>query len=374
MSNPALGGGEEVRVCNPCVPDPNYNPPPQNTRQDSWQPSNSYQRPFYNGPSSPMPSMPPNNHTSDDLARLLPNFAQPPQFGPHSGDEHPPGLRADLFRDGRVSFHNPSSVADLFPPPAVNPHRRSVPAAPFGNSTSTSHHHHHSHSGSSRYRDPSYITGLPPTVPGPHLGYVPSQQPASLPAPRRQIPEEDECPICGEELPPKGPDGGEEARESHVQECIATHFSGGQAPRSTEPAATTPPVDIANATALEAPTTGLSDSPNRSTPPSAPSTSAPGPSRPRRMTANRMLVYRATEKDCIGEDGEEQECVIWFEEFIVGDEMGRLECLCKFHRVSWFISLFSKPSIQASNGLGTELYQAVVGHEGHWFMSYSSAS
>jgi hypothetical protein len=27
-NNPALGGGEEVRVCNPCVPDPNYAPPP----------------------------------------------------------------------------------------------------------------------------------------------------------------------------------------------------------------------------------------------------------------------------------------------------------------------------------------------------------
>lgn len=26
--NPALGGGQEVRVCNPCVPDPNNNPPP----------------------------------------------------------------------------------------------------------------------------------------------------------------------------------------------------------------------------------------------------------------------------------------------------------------------------------------------------------
>jgi hypothetical protein len=25
-----LGGGEGVRVCNPCVPDPNNNPPPQN--------------------------------------------------------------------------------------------------------------------------------------------------------------------------------------------------------------------------------------------------------------------------------------------------------------------------------------------------------
>lgn len=47
-----------------------------------------------------------------------------------------------------------------------------------------------------------------------------------------------------------------------------------------------------------------------------------------------MLVYHATEKDCVGEDQEPQECVICFEEFDEGDEMGRLECLCKFHRVS----------------------------------------
>ncbi len=48
-----------------------------------------------------------------------------------------------------------------------------------------------------------------------------------------------------------------------------------------------------------------------------------------------MVVYHASEKDCVGEDGVEgQECVICFEEFSVGDEMGRLECLCKFHKVS----------------------------------------
>ncbi|KAJ5807647.1 Zinc finger RING-type [Penicillium robsamsonii] len=29
--NPALGGGEEVRLCNPCVPDPNPNPPGYST-------------------------------------------------------------------------------------------------------------------------------------------------------------------------------------------------------------------------------------------------------------------------------------------------------------------------------------------------------
>jgi hypothetical protein len=46
-----------------------------------------------------------------------------------------------------------------------------------------------------------------------------------------------------------------------------------------------------------------------------------------------MVVYHATEKDCTAGDGSQQECVICFEEFEVGDEMGRLECLCKFHKV-----------------------------------------
>ncbi|KAI9778722.1 MAG: hypothetical protein M1839_007953 [Geoglossum umbratile] len=34
-SNPALGGGTEVRICNPCVPDPNNEPPPQQGRQQN---------------------------------------------------------------------------------------------------------------------------------------------------------------------------------------------------------------------------------------------------------------------------------------------------------------------------------------------------
>ena len=61
----------------------------------------------------------------------------------------------------------------------------------------------------------------------------------------------------------------------------------------------------------------------------------PSSSLQQRRRAAGMLVYLASEKDCVGEDGEEgQECVICFEEFCVGDEMGRLECLCKFHKVS----------------------------------------
>ncbi|KAJ5895634.1 hypothetical protein N7495_007325 [Penicillium taxi] len=37
--NPALGGGEEVRLCNPCVPDPNPNPLNQNPLHGAFQPN-----------------------------------------------------------------------------------------------------------------------------------------------------------------------------------------------------------------------------------------------------------------------------------------------------------------------------------------------
>jgi len=60
----------------------------------------------------------------------------------------------------------------------------------------------------------------------------------------------------------------------------------------------------------------------------------PSSSFQQRRRTTGMVVYLATEKDCVGEGGEgEAECVICFEEFAVGDEMGRLECLCKFHKV-----------------------------------------
>lgn len=52
-----------------------------------------------------------------------------------------------------------------------------------------------------------------------------------------------------------------------------------------------------------------------------------------------MATYAATEKDCTNADGEATECVICLEEFEVGDELGMLECFCKFHKaciVEWY--------------------------------------
>ena len=161
--------------------------------------------------------------------------------------------------------------------------------------------------------------------PPPEYG-LPTQRPVP---PRPQLREEDECPICHQALPPKGPDNSEVARETHVQSCIETHFST-SGPRSSNPR---PPPSAATEAAMVASIA----TPNQRIPTgrrtSVDASDIASSSQQRRRVPG-MLTYNANEKDCVGEDdGGAQECVICFEEFVVGDEMGRLECLCKFHKV-----------------------------------------
>ena len=151
--------------------------------------------------------------------------------------------------------------------------------------------------------------------------------PQPRPVLRPQLREEDECPICHSALPPKGSDGSETAREQHVTECIESHFS------SSGPRASNPPPGVATQAAVAA--TAATAAQARGMAGSASDSGGlPSPSFTQRRRTTGMVVYHASEKDCVGEDGEgAQECVICFEEFAVGDEMGRLECLCKFHKV-----------------------------------------
>lgn len=169
---------------------------------------------------------------------------------------------------------------------------------------------------------------------------------------RREIAEEDECPICGNELPPKGSHGETADQETHVQDCISAHTYGSTPPpihrtNSTQRESQQPAEGVASAS-TSIPTASSSSLPlSVSMGPS--SSHASGASRmgqPRRMTGGRMFVYKATEKDCLGEDGQPSECVICFEEFEEGDDMARLVCLCKFHRVS---SSFSRCGCSSSN-------------------------
>ncbi|KAL8917820.1 MAG: hypothetical protein Q9172_005677 [Xanthocarpia lactea] len=182
---------------------------------------------------------------------------------------------------------------------------------------------------SSRFRSVSDAS-LPPLPPHPP---PPRTQP--------QLREEDECPICHQALPPKGPNGSETEREAHVAECIAQHFS------SSVPRASRPHPSVATEAAVVASAAGATQSQNSSSSAQRPhdrrgsESTEQGSSNNNnafeRMGSQRrrvvgMIKYLATEKDCIGEAGEPAECVICFEEFEQGVEMGRLECLCKFHK------------------------------------------
>ena len=112
-------------------------------------------------------------------------------------------------------------------------------------------------------------------------------------AARPRLRETDICPICRRALPERGADGDESAREEHIMACIRSR---------------------------DATYHGEEGYDNGSS---------------KRI---HMLPFTATEKDCVGEDGNAQECSICMVEYDVGDELARLECLCKFHKeciVEW---------------------------------------
>ncbi|CAN9476880.1 unnamed protein product [Alternaria alternata] len=249
--NPALGGGEEVRVCNPCVPDPNFSPPP---RYDSLGHGS---RPFpprsTQVPSAPPPH--PRAHRTNNRARQAQNHVN--------------------FSYGSFSGTSPFSQATSTPVP-------------------------------------------PPLQP----------QNAQPPRPRRQIPEEDECPICGEELPPKGPDGDDAERTQHIEECIALHSA------SPGPTAALNRTQTQNSQSLPTQRTRGMSSAGANLNNNHHNNGGEGASNlQNRMShaARGMFPYVATEKDCVDEEGRVAECTICLEDFEAGDKMARLVCWCKFH-------------------------------------------
>jgi len=301
--NPGLGGGEEVRVCNPCVPDPNYSPPPQYTPF-------AHERYSTQNPSPTRPQFPARN-TSLHALSVGPSRghrgSQSVQSGAHTIGHGQTQRPRDPFSDRTTSFRDSTRVADLWPPtqpPQASHAYSSQPPQYIMQSSQQMGPQEHSNSS-------SVASG------NMHRRFIPPPD-FHQPVQRRQIAEEDECPICGNELPPKGPDGDEADRIQHVEECLVLHSaSPPHIPNST------------TSTSLPAQRTrGMSNAASLSG-------NGEGASNPNRMSlsARGMVSYKATEKDCTDDDGEPAECVICFEEFEAGDDMGRLVCWCKFHEV-----------------------------------------
>ncbi|KAF1978928.1 FYVE-domain-containing protein [Bimuria novae-zelandiae CBS 107.79] len=299
FSNPALGGGEGVRVCNPCVPDPNYSPPPQHGQISPFSPFS---------PSAHSPHLPPSTQVPRG-SRSSHRSTQSISDSTHTGSRGHGSRSSDVFTDRRTSYHGATRVSDLWPPAQAPPayHHRSRP-------------HSRSMLGSSDHTRPDPSNFPEHNMPGSRHSFFatrpqPPSSPQPQPAPRRQIAEEDECPVCGNELPPKGPDGDETARTQHVEECIAM-YSGSP-----------PPAPIGNPT--EQTSTSLPSQRTRGM--SSAAGIGEGSSNRMSLSMRGLVPYVATEKDRVDEDGNEAECVICFEEFEAGDRMARLVCWCKFH-------------------------------------------
>lgn len=332
--DPALGGGQEVRLCNPCVPDPNplphlpFEPPtrfsihsfPRPAIDRSRIPSNESHHPSLSIPqrsSSTRQSFQQFERSSSHISNGSPSQGRRTSSSSQQSSTQPGRLRE--FHRTRVG--HPTAYGSV---PDRSTHDRYLDSIipPLH----LRHRHHASVSTvpDSRYRSLSDLNApLPP------------RPPLSHPRPQPQLREEDECPICHHALPPKGPDGNESTRERHVAECIEQHFSS-STPRSARPhpsAATNAAVMASAATPHQSHSQESGRRPSEDTGDGNSSENAFRRMGSQRRRVAGMVTYSATEKDCVGEGGEPAECVICFEDFEQGAEMGRLECLCKFHKI-----------------------------------------
>ncbi|KKA22260.1 hypothetical protein T310_3695 [Rasamsonia emersonii CBS 393.64] len=298
-SNPALGGGEEVRLCNPCVPDPNPDPPigygAIRSGLDRLSDSN------WGATLPALPSSHPRHRAHHSLSRASQFYGQRPDMEAESDDrrgesrtgnsgeqfspsryglpydyqQSPPAYstsRGQAVSDKKMGFRSDVVLTlCLVLDPSVRPSWNTLPGWNFRLLEHT-------------------------TQPG-AIFMDPERPRHAFRSQRPPIDERDLCPICSQPLPPRGSDGNEEAREAHIRDCIENSSRGARSPP----------------------------------PRGSPSSHAPHPM--------RMLSFTATEKDCVNEDGSAQECTICMEEYEVGESLARLECLCKFHKsciVEWF--------------------------------------
>lgn len=308
--NISLGGGERVRLCNPCVPDPNTTPPqPQLSPRDApyyQAPRSGHQRSqssvggsgyFYRGasglqsPPFPTSSRPVGGTSSRSRSAtlvsrcafyitnkgLLTRYQNqiPSQLTlertadasrvrsglnafPFGGSPRSPLTAYATPEDSRVAQARQQFLASYYYPGASS---SSASRSPFGAQRGAA----------SSSRSPGN-----------------SVRPLPLPP---QIPEEDQCPICHHELPSRLLPDFETLREEHITACIADH----------------------TAYKPSIPTTGQAG--------------IAGTSPQRTLRRTGLISYIATEKDCANNE----ECAICFEEFEPGIKMARLECWCRFH-------------------------------------------
>lgn len=343
-------GLEEVRVCNPCVPDPNVEPPPQYSPLDEpahfreWPRNQNTRDSFDEHMLDQAIRAGYGNHLHGHIAAFA-TSTQPPSHGtgpwafstplrdPHADltdptTQHPssaPPPRGFSVSQPASSLP-PAYSSNAYTPSPVQPTLQPRQSNTFRNRSSTT--------GTASFvpRSPGNPYPQSPHLSGPNTMFLSnaSGTAGQIVPPRRHIHENDACPVCRRELPPSNPSNDDAARAQHIMTCIervdqqrsaASAQHRQQRHSSSTAGAALPPPRTSSAQ------NGLT---SRHAHSSSSASESPRPT--------PLLTWTATEKDCIdasspgGPGTLPHECVICLEEFEPGQELGRMECFCKFHR------------------------------------------
>lgn len=320
----SLGGGERVRLCNPCVPDPNT-APPQSPAPHLHQPSHRQHNRSASTATGSFNS-PGNYRSRDEVERLISKFPQRPREPGIPGNNvvSPGNVGLGVSRNEREDRNlQPSQPESRSRSSTVGHSRDSGQSSSAGNLSPRRSHQ-------------------------PYQSLIPRMQSSSnsqveLPRQARpRIAEEDECWVCHRELPSRMLPSFEQLREAHVEACIAAATKGSLSsptpsmtttrlpPRTSESSNSASPAQASsssNSVPVPIANTREARTAAREQAHAAVIWAASHPSSPGPLRRTGLFPYQATEKDCV----DDAECTICLEEFVIGVEMGRLECFCRFH-------------------------------------------
>ncbi|KAE8444604.1 hypothetical protein EG329_014435 [Mollisiaceae sp. DMI_Dod_QoI] len=308
LGEDSIERGERVRLCNPCVPDPNTAPPqvspppyytgshPRNERpvrpEDvlprfmeyrATAPSSNYSRP----PANRTPSLPRFTGQADAVANLrgvqvannprMPNTASNDMSQRRADPAH---LPSNQIIGADTIWNTPAHLSNM---------RSNLPRTYDWNPAAREEREQMERERSERRARGQALLANPTRA-------APAVPPQSVPqpAPRRVIPEEDMCPVCGNEYTPRAR-ANEAYKAMHVESCIAEQLTRGQSNSSAQSTAG------AQASSQE------------------PRTPIP--------TKRGMTKYTATARDAV--PGEE--CQICLDDFLPGQNLALLTCFCKLH-------------------------------------------
>ncbi|KAF4872958.1 RUN and FYVE domain-containing protein 2 [Colletotrichum siamense] len=211
----SLGGGERVRLCNPCVPDPNTTPPQPLDSPSQLSPRGSHYRSQSSISTMSSNAPPPSRFSGYFTASPSQDAYARSRSITHSGPGGPSSSRGH--------YHSTQNRIMAGTPPTYYPSSSAV------------------YPGSSRYRSMLDV--------GPSSSSSSAAQNRALPPPP-QIAEEDECPVCHRELPSRTLSNFEHLREKHINTCITSHSTYGGTPTGETPPSGTPPPLAARRTGM----------------------------------------------------------------------------------------------------------------------------